>query len=51
MRFGYARTSTVEQDAGFDAQRRDLIASGVEKLFAKQVSPVGKRSQLERLLD
>ena len=29
MLIGYARVSTVEQDAGFEAQERDLKAVGV----------------------
>lgn len=50
MNFGYARTSTIEQEAGFEAQQRELTAAGAEKLFGEQVSSVGKRSQLDRLL-
>lgn len=48
---GYARTSTVEQQAGLDAQRRDLEAAGCDKLFSEQVSSVAWRTQLEALLD
>jgi DNA invertase Pin-like site-specific DNA recombinase len=48
---GYARTSTVEQEAGLEAQRRDLKAAGAKKVFAEQVSSVGKRPQLEAALD
>jgi DNA invertase Pin-like site-specific DNA recombinase len=51
MNFGYARTSTCEQEAGFDAQRRDLVLVGCEKVFSEQVSSIAKRSQLDRLLD
>jgi len=40
MIIGYARTSTIEQVAGLEAQERDLKAAGVEKLFAEQVSSV-----------
>ncbi len=40
MLVGYARTSTVDQKAGLEAQRRDLAAAGAEKLFAEQVSSV-----------
>ncbi|RUO97989.1 recombinase family protein [Hyphomicrobium sp.] len=50
MQFGYARTSTVEQKAGYEAQLRDLEAAGAEKVFKEQVSSVGDRSELERLL-
>ena len=51
MLIGYARTSTVEQEAGFDAQRRDLVAVGCEKVFAEQVSSVAQRAQLQACLD
>ncbi|CAO3414836.1 recombinase family protein [Azospirillum endophyticum] len=53
MLIGYARTSTAEQEAGLEAQRRDLSAAGVEKLFSEQVSSVdaAKRAQLEAALD
>jgi DNA invertase Pin-like site-specific DNA recombinase len=47
MLVGYARTSTIEQAAGLEAQRRDLLAAGVEDLFAEQVSSVAARAQLE----
>ena len=41
MIVGYARTSTLEQVAGFEAQDRDLRTAGVEKDFsAEQVSSV-----------
>lgn len=48
---GYARTSTVEQLAGLEAQRRDLTAAGCEKVFEEQVSSIAPRVQLEALLD
>jgi DNA invertase Pin-like site-specific DNA recombinase len=51
LKIGYARTSTLEQQAGLDAQLRDLIAAGCEKIFSEQVSAVGKRPQLEGVLD
>jgi DNA invertase Pin-like site-specific DNA recombinase len=40
MIVGYARTSTIEQQAGLEAQERDLLAAGVDKLFVEQVSSV-----------
>ena len=46
MIVGYARTSTVEQIAGFESQVKELTAAGCEKLFQEQVSSVGKRAQL-----
>jgi DNA invertase Pin-like site-specific DNA recombinase len=51
LKVGYARTSTLEQQAGLDAQIRDLKAGGCEKIFHEQVSSVGKRPQLEAALD
>src|SRR5208337_3010853 len=52
MRIGYARTSTVEQKAGLEAQIRDLKADRVEKIFSEQLSSVdAKRTQLEAAID
>jgi DNA invertase Pin-like site-specific DNA recombinase len=51
VKIGYARTSTLEQKAGIEAQVRDLKAAGCEKVFKEQVSSVGKRVQLERALE
>jgi DNA invertase Pin-like site-specific DNA recombinase len=51
MIVGYARTSTVEQVAGFEAQERDLHAAGVERVFAEQISSVATRAQLEAALN
>ena len=51
MLIGYARTSTVGQDAGLEAQERDLRAVGVERLYSEQVSSVATRAQLELALD
>ena len=51
MLVGYARTSTLEQEAGLDAQVRDLTALGCRKLFREQVSSVGRRTQLEAAID
>jgi DNA invertase Pin-like site-specific DNA recombinase len=45
------RTSTVTQEAGLEAQERDLKAAGVEKLFTEQVSSVAQREELEAALD
>jgi hypothetical protein len=35
LKVGYARTSGVEQQAGLDAQFRDLKAAGCEKIFSE----------------
>ena len=40
MIIGYARTSTLVQTAGLEAQERDLVAAGCEKVFIEQVSSV-----------
>lgn len=51
MEIGYARTSTVEQIAGFEAQKRDLEAAGCTKVFSERVSSVAQREQLEAAID
>lgn len=52
MKIGYARTSTIEQKAGFEAQLRDLKALGIEKIFREQLSSVdAKRAQLDAAID
>jgi DNA invertase Pin-like site-specific DNA recombinase len=51
MRVGYARTSTLDQVAGFDAQVKELKELGCDKIFKEQVSSVAKRDQLEQALD
>lgn len=51
MNIGYARTSTLEQVAGFEAQKRELEAAGCTKVFAEQVSSVAERGQLEAAID
>ena len=50
MIVGYARTSTLDQIAGFEAQERDLKAAGAERVFAEQVSSVAKRLELDEAL-
>src|SRR4051794_3550014 len=51
MLIGYARTSTVEQLAGFEAQLQRLSEVGCEKVFQERVSSVAKRDQLAAALD
>ena len=51
MLIGYARTSTVDQVAGLEAQLRDLKAAGCEKFFQEQVSSIAQRAELEKALD
>ncbi|AXV15207.1 DNA invertase [Neorhizobium sp. SOG26] len=49
---GYARTSTLDQMAGLEAQLRHLEASGCHRIFKEQLSSVDtKRPELERALD
>lgn len=53
MLIGYARTSTLDQTAGLEAQLRDLEAVGCKKVFKEQVSSVDvvRRDQLGAALD
>lgn len=52
MLIGYARTSTLDQRAGLEAQTRDLTAVGCERIFEEQVSSVDvvKREALAQAL-
>lgn len=52
MKVGYARTSTIEQVAGIEAQVRDLLAAGCEKkhIFKEHASAVKQRDGLEKAL-
>ena len=47
---GYARTSTSEQEAGLEAQERDLRASGACDVVSEQISSVADRPRLTRCL-
>ena len=53
MNIGYARTSTIEQKAGLDAQIRDLKAAGCceRDIHHEQVSSVSERPELEFVLE
>ena len=51
MIIGYARTSTIDQIAGFEAQLKALRAVNCEKIFQEQVSSVGERLQLAAALE
>ena len=52
MNIGYARTSTVEQGASFEAQQAQLKAAGCEKVFREQVSAVApEREELEAAIE
>ena len=50
MLVGYARTSTTDQLAGFEAQISELKAAGCEEMFKEQVSSVAQRAQLDAAL-
>jgi len=51
MLIGYVRTSTVEQQAGFDAQIVELKKAGCERLFQEQVSSAAVRPELDAAID
>ena len=52
MLIGYARTSTLDQIAGLDAQLRDLKAADAEKVFGEQLSSVASdRPQLNACIE
>jgi DNA invertase Pin-like site-specific DNA recombinase len=53
MLIGYARTSTIDQVAGLEAQQRELEAAGCTRLFIEQVSSVDMkaRGQLSEALE
>ena len=51
MLVGYARTSSLAQVAGLEAQEREFRAAGCDKIFREQVSSVAQREQLEAALD
>lgn len=51
MLIGYARTSTLEQTNGLDAQLEELEQLGCEKIFSEQVSSVAARPQLAAALE
>lgn len=50
MLVGYARTSTLEQVAGFEAQVAALTAAGCGRIYREQVSSVAQRPQLAEAL-
>ena len=51
MLIGYARTSTLEQKAGLEAQIEALRAIGCEKVYQEQTSSVAARAQLRAAAD
>ena len=51
MLIGIARTSTIEQVAGLEAQVRQLQDYGCDEIYQEQVSSVGDRVQLEAAMN
>ena len=51
MLIGYARTSTIDQAAGFAAQLVELNAYGCGRTYQEQVSAVASRHELETAID
>lgn len=51
MKIGYARTSTVDQIAGLEAQLSELQAAGCEKIFHEQVSSIVIRKELQAAME
>lgn len=48
MIIGYARTSTTDQLAGLEAQERDLLQAGADRIFREQISSIASsRPELE----
>ena len=45
MIVGYARTSTLDQTAGLEAQEHELAEAGCEKVFVEQVSSVDVKAR------
>jgi DNA invertase Pin-like site-specific DNA recombinase len=52
MLIGFARTSTLDQVAGYEAQKRDLEKAGCERIYGEQISSVAaKRPQLDAAIE
>ena len=49
--FGYAKTSTADQQEGFKARLVELNTYRCKRTHQKQVSAVATRTQLERAID
>ena len=47
MLIGYARTSTIEQTSGLEAQLKELRQVGCENIFEEQVSSVDVQARKE----
>ena len=51
MMIGYARTSTLEQNASLEAQRESLKAIPCDRVYEEQISSVAFRAQLRAAID
>lgn len=51
MIIGYARTSTADQIAGFEAQIKELQSAGCEKIFQEKASSIAIRTQLQSAIE
>ena len=51
MLIGYARTSTLEQKAGLEAQRESLKGVGCDRVWGEQTSSIGPRAGLRAAVD
>jgi DNA invertase Pin-like site-specific DNA recombinase len=51
IQIGYARSSTIDQKAGYQAQIKALNGAGCEKVFSEKGSSIAQRAELEAALD
>lgn len=51
MLIGYARTSTLHQQAGFEQQIEKLKKEGCEKIYSEQVSSIYDREELNKAIE
>ena len=51
MIIGYRRSSTAEQQAGYEAQSETLKTAGADKVFGEMVSSISERAELDRALE
>jgi DNA invertase Pin-like site-specific DNA recombinase len=50
MLIGYRRSSTVEQQAGFEEQEKLLLATGCTRIMGEMVSSLAQRDELQNAL-
>ena len=51
MLIGYRRSSTVEQQAGFEEQEKLLLATGCTRIMGEMVSSLAQRDELHNALE